>query len=363
MPDFPAVPQAFDFGTQHLIGRLVSFTGGVKRRSVDHNYLKRAGGRVEDFARAQQRAVFRLHFIGDDCARRYEEFLAAVDENPRGLLVHPIAGRWFAFCEGPDYSVDLNRAVNEIQVTVAFKEDQLDATIDLPDTPDVATAAQNATGAQTTYQQTVATFMGTIAKAQLAVGSAQAKVDSLTAQISTVTAPVDFMRTSLAAIVGVTSAIYGSIISVATASDLLAQDITNFIAFANDLFSGSDFAAGFSDSVATSLGIVEADGQALENALVAASVTPAGAADAVQDTELAIATCIVLGDAVQLALPPVIAYTVPAPMNLLALAQRILFQRGIDRDAQEYANAILANNRIPNPSNIPAGTLLLIPSQ
>lgn len=363
MPDFPNAPQAFDFGTQHLLGFLVSFSGSQKRRSVDHKYLKRAGGRVEDMARDQLRAVFRLYFIGDDCAAKFAAFLAAVDDNPRGLLVHPISGRWFAFCEGPDYTVDFNRAINEIQVTVAFKEDQLDAAIELPDTPDVATAAQNASGAQSTYQQTVAKFMGTIAKAQLAVGSAQAQVDQLTAQIGTVNAPVDFMRSSLAAITGVTSAVYGAITNVAVASDLLAQDVTNFIAFATDLFSGSDFAPGFSDSVATSLGIVETDGQALEDALVAASVTPAGAADAVQDTEITVASCIVLGDAIQLALPPVIAYTVPAPMNLLKLAQLIIFQRNLERDAQEYANAILSSNRIPNPANIPAGTVLIVPSQ
>jgi len=363
MPDFPNAPQGFTFGTLQLYGTLVGFNGGNKRLSVDHRFLKRTGARVEDFARDQRRLTVRLAFIGPNCAAQYNQFESAVDENPRGLLVHPFAGRWFAFCEGPDYSVDFNQTLNAIYCNVMFKEDQLDAAVTAPDTPDVATAAQNVTGAQSQYQQTVAAFMGTIARAQVAVGSAQAQVDSLTDQLATVTAPVDFMRSSLAALTGVTSQVYGAISGIAVASDLLAQDITAFGSFAQSLFAGSDFASGFSDPVQTQLGIVQTSGQALEDNMTAATPTPAACADAVQDTETAVASCIVLADALQLALPPVIGYTVPKKINLLALAQLLIFQRGLDRKADEYANAILANNRIPNPANIPAGTVLLIPSQ
>src|SRR5262249_11440200 len=156
---------------------LVSFTGSSQRRSVDHEFLKRDGSQVEDLGRRSRRIEVKLRFIGKDCAQRFSDFEAKVHRNPTGLLVHPTTGRWIAFCEGPQHSVDFSRAINEIEVAVSWKESDLDATIEA-DVPDVATAAQNCSGQVEQMQKSVAGNMCETAKASTTLGSVSEAADT-----------------------------------------------------------------------------------------------------------------------------------------------------------------------------------------
>src|SRR5665213_2726999 len=95
-------PQLFHFGTNYLSGNIVSFNGTAKRRHASHNFLKRKGAYVEDMEREQYRLTVRLVFTGPTCSSDYQNFKDSVDKTPTALLVHPISGKWVAFCEGPD---------------------------------------------------------------------------------------------------------------------------------------------------------------------------------------------------------------------------------------------------------------------
>jgi prophage DNA circulation protein len=359
----PAAPQFFRFGSLGLVGKMTSFTGSAKRRSHDHVFVMRDGGRVEDLGRAQFRLTARLEFLGPTAGADYEAFKAAIDATPAALLVHPIAGQWFAFCEGPDEDVDFQRASNEVRVSCTWKESELDG--QLPsDTPDPATAAQAATSQQSQFQQSVAKFMGALAKLTTQEQAALNAIDSAVSQVGTVTAPVTFVHSAISIALGASSKILGALAAVQEASDTLVDDVTSFIAGANDLFSGdSDTApAGFADSVQTLLGAVLVDAQALEDALIAASLTPAGAADAVADVVLMAENCLTLSDALAAA-QPLVPYTVTARTNVVVLATLIIKEWNLQREPEEFAYAIMAQNRIPTPHAIPAGTQLLVPSR
>jgi hypothetical protein len=239
---YPNAPQDFSFQNRSLTGRLIGFTGETKRRGAKHQFAKRKGQRVEDQERGPQRLSVVLEFIGDDCAKQYQDFKATVDENPFGLLVHPIAGKWFAFCEGPSEDVQFGRSTNEIKVLVSWEESELDNRVE-KDVPDVATAAQNATALNSKSQQASAALMGGIAKAQLFEARAVAAVDKVLDQIATAEAPLDFVRSSVAVIGGIKSAVIGAISQIAVKAELVAQEVTDFIASTSDVFDGSLIAA------------------------------------------------------------------------------------------------------------------------
>lgn len=368
MANPPASPQTFTFTagqqTFPLMGVLTKFNGTAKRRHASQVFPKRDGGKEEDMGRDQYRLEVQLHFIGNTAAKDYQKFKAAVHANPSGLLIHPIAGQWYAFCEGPSEDVDFGQALNRIEVRCSWVESQLDAAV-TSDVPDVATAAQNASGQQSKFQQSVAAMLGALAKAQTAEATALNKLDSALSTISTLTAPVDFMRSQLDQALGAASSIVGTVSGIATASDLLTQDVSNFIGATTDLFSAAtDTSAALAfGSIATLLGTVQADGQALEDLLIAGSATPAGSADAVADVELMIEACLTVNDAIQASQPPTVSYTVASLCNLVELATKIILQWGLNRDPVEYASVILGLNHIPNPAAIPAGTVLLVPAQ
>lgn len=363
---YPAAPQPFTFtaGTAQLtLTEIESFTGKTPRRSVTHEYPKRPGGREEDMDRGSRTLQVRLQFIGPTAASDFEAFESAVDANPSGLLSHPVHGQFFAFCKGPDYNVDFLRAINQIECTVVFIESQLDATV-AADPPDVATAAQNATGQLAAAQQTIATFMGALSAAQTQAAGALNALQTAVSQLAAgVSAPVDFMFTAATQVQGLQASVIAALETVQLGADTLTSDVTSFVAAATDLYNGNDTTpSGSSDSIAALLGIVQGDGQALIATLIAASPTPAGAADAVADVSVLLDYCYTLSDAVAAAQPPVISYTVPFDGNLIVLAQHVIEQANANVDATSYASAILGLNRISNPALIPSGTILNIPS-
>jgi prophage DNA circulation protein len=357
-PVIASSPQTFTFGARELKGHLTSFRGQSKRRSVDHEYAKRDGADVEDMGRKQRRLSVRLVFTGPTCAKDYADFQKYVDENPKALLVHPIAGKWQAYTDGPDEDVDYGRALDEIQAQCEFKEAQLDASV-TRDVPDPATAAQSADAQKSQFQKTVASFMGGLAKAGDFNAQALGQIDAALSQIDTVTAPVDFLRDAIGSSVNASSSFVGKVSLIATKSNLLAQDVGNYLAAASDLFEGEDPAAGSFSATDTLLGAVEASAQGLEDELIAASVTPAGAAEAVADVVGMRAACWAVASALQEARPPTVAYLVPELMNLMTVAMRT----GPALTAQVRAVQIMSLNRIPSPHAIKAGTTLQVPSK
>lgn len=366
-PDYPAVKQAFTFAGRELVGYLLGFTTKNTRRHVIHEFVKRKGARVEDMDRGPQRLDVKLVFTGDNCAKEYTEFQSAVDKNPFGLLVHPIAGRFQAFCEGPNDDVDLSRAINEIQVRCSWIESELDR--DLPrDVPDIATAAQNATAQATVMQQAAAIFMGVTAKAAAFQSSTIAKLDATMEEINAsvdtasaaVTSPIDTMITVLSTIRGEISHIIGKVLIVGTKAKVLAQDAADFVASTSDIFDGQNAAAVSPDNVANQLGVVVASGEALDDAMIDTQATPAGAAEAVGQNAELVASCYVLAAAVDQALPPTVDYTVTELTDVISLVMKLY--PDLDQPLAR-ASTIMSMNRILNPAAIVAGTVLRVPTE
>jgi prophage DNA circulation protein len=361
-PTYAATPQAFSWQGRLLQGYLLSFSGSSPRRVAAHEFLKRDGARQEDMGRGPRRLEVQLIFTGPTCAKDAAEFSTAAHADPVGSLVHPTAGQWLSFCTGPQYEVDFARAIDEIRLRVAFVETQTDAAVTAAiDTPNVASAAQQATSALAKVDSALATFAGALAlaRAQAAVGQAMGAVDRVLDAVDTLAAPLDTVRGMLASIVGEASSVMGAIEGIAAQWNALSQDAQAYVDAASDVFSGDDTAAGSAAQADSLLGTAEASALALEASLLASTPTAAGAADAVGAVEEALAACFVLADALAAARPPTILYTVPALVDVMTLAQ----QRYGATTARARASDILGLNRIPNPAAIPAGTQLLIPSR
>lgn len=362
-PIIPSAPRQFSFGGRLFYGRVTGFSGTNEWRSVSHVSPKRDGGVEEDMGRVQFSLDVQLVFIGQTCARDYQDAVAFFDANRTALLVHPFAGKWTAFIKTASYRVKYAEATNLIEAPLHFVESELDGTTAV-DVPDVATAAQNATGQQTQFQQTVAAFMAGMAKLQTQSVQALNSLDNVLGQLSAITAPVDFAQAEINLALGAASSIVGTLSSIAGASDDLSDAVTGFIASATDIFNGiSDtIPSGSTDSVANLLATVIAKAETLETALMAAPTTPAGAADAVGDVHVMVDACMTLSDAVAAAQPPTTVITVGATINLLVLAQNLIADFGLSYDALTYGSLIMGYNRIANPAAIPSGTLLVVPT-
>lgn len=350
-----SAPQAFTFGTQQLTGNLISFNGQSIRTGAVHRFLKRRGAIVEDMNAEPRKLSVELVFLGKNPAKDYNTFEAYVADNPTALLVHPVAGRYQAFCQGPDYQVNFAQAGNEIRVRVTFLESELDAQV-RADVPDVATAAQLASSEKTNYQKAVAAYLGALTAANTAVASAKDKITGVVEQIDTFTDPITTLVTSALALPGVATSVVGALQSTQVLNEILDQQMSDFIDSANDLFSGDVVTAGAADSVQNLLLVVLNTSQSLQDLLVSVG-SPAGAAEACGSIQEAAAACCVLSDAVVAARPQTVVIVVPRLIDLLSLCQ-IRYPNG---DAIARCDDIKRMNHIKNPAAIPAGTTLVVP--
>jgi hypothetical protein len=298
-----------------------------------------------------------VHTAAASSARAADDFF---DQNPVGLIIDPIHGRWTAFCEGQQSDVDFSQSTDRINYRVSFTEtDSRLQDVSAPDIPDVATAAQNVTAQQTKYRESTASYMGALAEFRLFESSALIKIDEALSLVSTVTDPITLMRETIAAASGAASSIIGTILGIETAAQLLDQDVTNFVDSTNDLFEGAEVSGGQTTSSQTLLGIVLMHAADYEALLTSTSATPAGSAEAVISTEETVDACLVLDSAIKQSRPPVIQVTITELIDLITFCQR----RYPNSDPLARASEIMALNRIPNPAAIPAGTVLLIPSR
>jgi prophage DNA circulation protein len=354
---YPAAPQEFSFNGRRLLGFTLSFTSLVPRRSVTHEFLKRRGGRVEDMERGPRKLEVQLVFTGDNAANDCTGFEAEIDARPTALLVHPQAGKFQAFCTGDSTSVTFATATNAVMCKVSFTESELDA--QLPrETPDVATAAQQASTLVTTLQTGVAQYMAVLAKGQIFQTQALNAIEAVATTIEFAPNPIDSMLATISTAAGTVSTILAPMQAIAASAGALVSTATAYISAATDVFDGTDVQAGQSTAIATLLGNTTVAAEALTDALIAASITPAGAAEVVGINEETLAACLLLSDAVAAARPPVIPFIVPEIIDVITLAQR-----RYGKDAAARASEILSLNKIHNPAAIPAGTQLLIPSR
>jgi len=298
--------QVFTFRGMELHGYLTRFSDSRKWDMVAHRVPKRDGARVENMGRGPLRMSGSLVFVGAKWLDNFKKFVALLDENPKGTLVHPLYGQMQAACEGFDRgAVDIAKATDEIEVEVVFVEDQFDAATSDQETPPVGDAKQGVDNGVTAMQVATAAF---------------------------VAAP-----------------------AVATAvADLVASAST----FANDTMQGA-IDLTVNPARDSQLDEVAEDTGALTAALLdeASATRPADVYDAIAATEYVYSACLQLNEAAIASRPPVIRYTVPATMNIATLAAFLYGEKALERIPD-----LLNLNRIPNPGAIPGGTVVLLPS-
>lgn len=348
-------PQSFTFDGKSLMGTLVSWSGQQPRRHVVHQYVKRRGARVEDMEQGPRTFAARLHFIGPNCARDYNDFRASVADKPLALLQHPIAGSWQAFCEGPDETVDFARSTNEIQVNCKWIEAELDAKTPR-DVPSLATAAQDATTWRDKMEQGVALYQGETAKASTFQASSLAVIDETINAVQSSTSPILDMTASLQSLGGITSGVVGALNDAGERAQVFSQAVTNFVDSTDDLFTGDDPASGAADSSATLLGVAAEEAELTVEALIAADVSSAGSAEAVGSVYDALSACYVLDEALKASRPSTILIVVAESTDLISLCVQRAYIKPL-----EAASTIMTLNRIQNPASIAAGTRLRVP--
>jgi hypothetical protein len=200
--------------------------------------------------------------------------------------------------------------------------------------------------------------MAQFAKAQTEINKARTTLDDALANVAIVEAPLDFMRDVIGEVYGAQSSVIGTIDGIFSRAKLLSQDIENYIESTSDLFSGNEITGSAAATSDTLLSIVIADADDLNAFTIENTLTPAGSAEAVGQTEELISTALVLEEAVKAARPPIIIFTITEITNLIVFCQKRYKANAVAR-----AEEIMGMNHIPNPAAIPAGTKIFIPSR
>lgn len=120
-------------------------------RVVVHEFPFRDGAKVETLGRKPHRTDWTITITGPDWKDTFLELAQAIDDAPGGLLVHPIYGQMQVVCQGFDRAVvNVVEATDTITVPLTFIEDQTDLGLDLQQT--TASVAQDATAAVQGFQ-------------------------------------------------------------------------------------------------------------------------------------------------------------------------------------------------------------------
>lgn len=136
--------QAFSFTpegqeTLLLAGVLESFDHELGARLASFEYLKRDGAELEAMGASQARLAYRVVLLGDapltpggaplSAGARYLKLAQAQRTQPRGLLADPRLGRWRVGWTKLHAHEQPQRAVDTIELSLEFIEDQVDAAI------------------------------------------------------------------------------------------------------------------------------------------------------------------------------------------------------------------------------------------
>lgn len=305
--------KAFRFRTRKgvdldLSGNLVSWNDTVGVRLARHQYLKRRGAEIEPMGAEPGQFTMRLVFLGKTWASNYRALVAAIRDEPRGTMVHPVLGTMSVACTGiSEAAVSPGEEVDSVNLTVGFVEDSVDAS------------------------SPAARFSGPTAR--------KAKVDGLATELTD----------SLASL--------GASLALA---QTLAAKVRTFAAAAADALEDN----APDTSIDQQLEDAGRDTDELlakiksESAARLAGTSKAGRADAdayqaIQTAQRLYAECLALAATVEASRPTVVTYVVPATTSVAAIAATFYGAEGKAR-----VDEVLTLNRVADPHAVPAGTRL-----
>lgn len=270
----------------------------INQRLVPHEFVKVDGAYQEFMGSGADGYRVTLVFTGDNFVADLNAALAHFKKNPKGLLVHPVYGRKRAGWRSFTPHIDVQREINGATAEVVFAEDNLDPAAGQPQT--VATQAQAVTDKTTQLKSATSGFStSTIAKVLSFANKAQ---------------------------------------TYAAAALAVAQGNPPDPSMAS-LLGSTALAAG------TTLSALESDYKALSTLATTRTLTLG-----------TYSSCLDLDAATAKQRPTVETVTLPGAVSLSRLCA--------DRygpDAATQRDYVMSMNRIPSPSLIPAGTVLLMP--
>lgn len=301
-----------------LAGTLEALDHDLGSRLASYEYLKRDGAEVESMGAAQARFAYRVLLMGSapltpggppmSAGARYLALAQAQRTQPRGLLNDPRLGRWNAAWSKIRTREEPQRAVDAIELTLEFIEDQTDAAISA-EVPTPQARAGTLTDAYSTLAAASALRFG---------GSTSPLMRAVS--------------TSSAALATVASAF-------ATSALQVAQGLT------------------VNPSLDSQLGAVERQVDVVLSALSASlaySLEPGVRLTPYRHRAyMVLAYSRLLDEAVANQKPVLIEFTVPVAMSLDDVLLGLY-----GSDASNHFDEILSLNRIRDPLWIPQGTLL-----
>lgn len=129
MPSVLTNAQDFRFKDIELNGVAEGWDDDLPIRLAQYEYLKRDGAEQEPMGAGAKGFVFRCCFIGPDCGQRYQNLASSIQKEPRGQLVHPRLGVFNVACRGIKGRESPATALDTIEFTIEFVENQVDQSI------------------------------------------------------------------------------------------------------------------------------------------------------------------------------------------------------------------------------------------
>jgi len=267
-----------------------------------HRYIKKDGAEVEVLGRKPHQVKAMLAYAGPSWRTDWLPLAASLDQDPSGLLVHPVYGQMPAVCEGfLEATMNVEFAANLYVVPLTFIENQLG----------VSTQSQNA---------------GPRALQQRAEAHGAALLKRAPAQ-----RPV---------------------------ANNIGRFVTTALGYADQAVASTEQAMSYGRLVEAQLAAVDATAVDAREAIRADPSTgdDADRYEMIALIELLYDDCVQLDAAVRTTRSPaLILYEVPSMTHIAVLSVRFYGPDGLSR-----IDEILANNPglIPNPAAIAPGTLL-----
>jgi len=266
-----------------------------------HRFIKMNGAEVELLGRKPHQVKATLAYAGPSWRTDWLPLAASLDQDPSGLLVHPVYGQMPAVCEGfLEATMNVEFAANLYIVPLTFIENQLGA----------AVQSKASAGAAAIRQQAQAHGAALLQRAP-AQGPVRANV---------------------------------------------LRFVTTALGYAQAAVNTTEEALSYGRLLESQLAQVELGAVSVRDAIRADSTTGSDATrfDLIALIEQLYDDCIQLEGAVLSAAAPVV-YVVPSTTHIAVLAVKFYGPDGLSR-----IDEILANNPglIPNPAAIAAGTML-----
>lgn len=302
--------QDFRFKDIELHGSTEGWEDDLPIRLAQYEYLKRDGGEQEPMGAGVKAFTFRCIFMGPDCGRRYQSLAASVQKEPRGQLVHPRLGTFNVACRGIKGRESPAFAIDTIEFTIEFVENQVDQSIQ---------------------------------------GDTQFGPQKRASQVSDA---IDQAATAANRIVAnrIANQVYAAAVAAVTTMNQWAE---KFRALSLEIAQSDTPDTSLSKLLANVLEKRDLALVALDATLTKTLEPSVALTDARTACYIAYAACVQLYQAVLAQKPPIVFYTVPTAQPLNQILVRIY---GAGAKAKRPEAFLL--NRIPTPHWIPAGVVL-----